>query len=207
MRSLNSFYKLSVLSVVIGLLTACQIVPITDPRSPYYVAGVGSVVTIHKKIKVEAERTRVFLQFGSIVPQHEVNTYRVNCNFELNTLKTSSRHILPGRFVVTRVERHMNDVAGYSNSIQLAALEQSEPAGGMLPKLSLGMHEQSGSQLMFEEIRFSLKPVEPGQDHITQADVRELACRGALDYMSDMELPTATEIGIALGDFATLGEK
>ena len=56
---------------------------------------------------------------------------------------------------------------------------------------------------MFEIVQMSLR----GE---ATADIRELACRGAIDDMPDMEMPTLAEMRQALGKYASIeivGEK
>jgi hypothetical protein len=184
----NFRFKFSLIFILMVLLGACQIIPITDPASLHFVAAPGSVITVHKTLTINANRTRVFLQHGKVVENHLMNEYRVNCNFEVNTLGESPRFIQPGQFTVTHVERRMDSVV-LNGAIQLAAAGTVE----------LVVAEQRGTPMMFEEIRFSLHSD-------AQLDVRELACRGAMANMADMELPTRQEIQAALGSFASIGE-
>jgi hypothetical protein len=144
-------------------------------------------VLVKQPLTVAPGKTRVFFQYGQLIPRSQRNDYAVNCNFEINTLSDSPRTIEPGTYTVTRSLRRSNDVVS-RGPLRLAARELQ---AGML------LRDDGGTPVLFEEVVLSLSSIPP-------SDVRELACRGAMAEPSEMMLPTLAEMRQALGDYADI---
>jgi hypothetical protein len=170
--------------VVVG---GCSSLVVTDPASPFYVPPVGSRVVVKQRLTVPPGKTRVFLQYGKVIPRSARDDYAVNCNFDINTLSDAPRYIEVGSYTVTRSLRHSDDIV-QRQAVRLAALDLS--AGMMIWR-------RDGTPVLFEEVVLTLSSTPP-------SDVRELACRGAMAEPTEIELPTLAEMRQALGEYADI---
>jgi hypothetical protein len=168
--------------------SACSGLVVTDPASPFYVPPVGSRVVVKQPLTVPPGKTRVFLQYGKVIPRGERDDYAVNCNFEINTLSDSPRTIEVGSYTVSRSLRRSDDIVS-REPLRVAAAGRL--AGMMI------FRRDGGTPVLFEEVVLSLTSTPP-------TDVRELACRGAMDEATEMMLPTLAEMRQALGAYATI---
>jgi hypothetical protein len=178
---------LLLLLILLTTASGCSSLVVTDPASPLYVPPVGSRVVVKQRLTVPPGMTRVFLQYGQVIPRSARNDYAVNCNFEINTLSDSPRYIEVGTYTVSRSLRHSDDIVS-RQPLRLAALGMQ---AGMV------FRNDDGTPVLFEEVRLSLTSTPP-------SDVRELACRGAMADPSEMQLPTLAEMRQALGAYATI---
>jgi hypothetical protein len=174
------------LSLAVG--SACSSLVVTDPASPFYVPPVGSRVVVKQPLTVPPGKTRVFLQYGQIIPRSERDDYAVNCNFEINTLSDSPRTIEVGSYTVSRSLRRSDDIVS-REPLRVAA------SGGLAGVMMF--RSDGGTPVLFEEAVLTLTSTPP-------TDVRELACRGAMDEPTEMRLPTLAEMRQALGAYATI---
>ena len=178
---------LLLLPAMVLALAACSSLVVTDPGSPFYVPPVGSRVVVKQRLTVPPGKTRVFLQYGQVIPRNARNDYAVNCNFEINTISDSPRFIEAGSYTVIRSLRHSDDIVS-RQPLHLAALGMQ---AGMI------LRDDGGTPVLFEEVVLSLTSTPP-------SDVRQLACRGAMADPSEMQLPTLAEMRQALGVYATI---
>ena len=174
------------LSLAVG--SACSSLVVTDPASPLYVPPVGSRVVVKQRLTVPPGMTRVFLQYGQVIPRSARNDYAVNCNFEINTLSDSPRTIEVGSYTVSRSLRRSDDIVS-REPLRVAA------SGGLAGMMMF--RSDGGTPVLFEEVVLTLTSTPP-------TDVRELACRGAMDEPTEMRLPTLAEMRQALGAYATI---
>ena len=183
----HTLLKGSSLLAGIVLFTACGAALVTNPDAKNYVPTPGTTVTVPQRIEVPGGQTRIFFQRGEIVKKlSDVNQYKANCNFEINTLAESPRYIEAGIYTVTRTTREYKEVAQFK-PLQYAGLS----IGGMVSK------GDEGPSMIFEEVRMALRSDKP-------TDIRELACRGVLTDPQWVEPPTLAEIREALGKHATI---
>jgi hypothetical protein len=178
---------LQMLLFVLATGSGCSSLVVTDPTSPFYVPPVGSRVIVKQRLTVPRGKTRVFLQYGQVIPRSARDDYAVNCNFNINTLNDQPRYIEVGTYTVTRSLRHSDDIVS-RKKLQVAALGMQ---AGMM------FRDSGGTPVLFEEVVMTLTSTPP-------SDVRELACRGAMDDPTEMQLPTLAEMRQALGDYATI---
>lgn len=169
------------------ILSGCNSLVVTDPTSPYYVPPVGSRVVVKQRITVPPGMTRVFLQYGKVIPKYARDDYAVNCNFDINTLSDSPRYIEVGTYTVIRSLRRSDDLV-HLQTVHLAA--QILSAGIM-------RWRGDGTPVLFEEVVLTLSSTPP-------SDVRELACRGAMAEATEVMLPTLAEMHQALGEYAEI---
>lgn len=165
----------------------CSRLAVTDPAALYYLPPPGSQVVVTQRLQVPPGMTRVYLQHGKVIAKSARNDYAVNCNFEINTLGDAPRYIEPGSYTVTRSLRRTDSIVGLA-PLHVASLTM---AGSMMN------HRDDGPPLQFEEVRMSLASTPP-------SDVRELACRGVMDYPAKILPPTLAEMRRALGDYAEI---
>lgn len=178
---------LQLLLVSLAAGSACSSLVVTDSASPFYVPPVGSRVVVKQPLAVPPGKTRVFLQYGKVIPRSERDDYAVNCNFDINTLSDSPRIIEVGSYTVSRSLRRSDDIVS-REPLQLAA-------SGVLAGIMF--RHDGGTPVLFEEVVLSLISTPP-------SDVRELACRGAIAEPPEMRLPTLAEMRRALGAYATI---
>jgi hypothetical protein len=175
-----------ILLSILFLVTAhgCSRMAVTDPAALYYLPPPGSRVEVKQRLEVPPGMMRVYLQHGRIIAKSARNDYAVNCNFEINSIGDMPRYIEPGEYIITRSQRRTDSIVGL------------EPV--LVASLATSMAERGdGPPLMFEEIRLSLASTPP-------SDVRELACRGVMDYPAEILPPTLAEMRRALGDYAEI---
>jgi hypothetical protein len=181
--------RLQGLSLIAGLgfLTACSGPLVTDPSLRNYVPTPGSTVTVPQRIEVPGGQTRIFFQRGEIVKKaSQLDLYKANCNFEINTLTESPRYIEAGVYTVTRTTRQEREVV-FFKPVQYAAIG----IGGMIGR------GDDGPGMYFEEVNMKLRSEKP-------SDIRELACRGVMTDPQWVEPPTLAEIRQALGKHASI---
>jgi hypothetical protein len=125
------------------------------------------------------------------VEKRKLDEYSVNCDFEIHTLADTIRYIEPGKYVVTRTVRTEDSI------IQR---QKQKPAQVASRHLEAGISLHGGGDappMMFELVEMKLKSEKP-------SDIKQLSCRGAIDDISRMELPTLAEIREALGKYASI---
>ncbi|MET0028140.1 MAG: hypothetical protein ABW101_10930 [Candidatus Thiodiazotropha sp.] len=174
-------------ALVLGLLmlTACSQTSITvrDDTNPYHPPAVGDRVQLLEPLELPPETARIFLQNGEPMVLHAFDRYKVNCNFEVRTLKPETQTIQPDEFIIKRVQALMVEVV------------KREPSGrGGLMRVGM---DDSGSSSVTRGYHLWLESEQ-------QPDVMRLSCRGAFDYMWDATPPSIQEIRQALGSRARL---
>jgi hypothetical protein len=183
----SSVLKPVVLLAGVTFFTACSATLVTDPNAKNYVPSPGSTVTVPQPIEVPGGQTRIFFQRGEIIKKvSDIDLYRANCNFEINTLAETPRYIEAGVYTVTRTTRKEGEVVLFK-PLQYASLA----IGGMVGKGG------DGPPMYYEEVRMTLRADKP-------SDIRDLTCRGAMTDPQWLEPPTLAEIRQALGQHATL---
>jgi len=176
-------------SLLAGLIffTACSAALVTDPSAKNYVPTPGTIVTVPQRIEVPGGQTRIFFQRGEIIKKvSNLDLYKTNCNFEINTLDESPRYIEAGVYTVTRTTRREGEVVLFK-PLQYASLAIGDIVG----------KAGDGPPMYFEEVRMTLRSDQP-------TDIRDLTCRGVTTDPQWVEPPTLAEIREALGKHATL---
>jgi hypothetical protein len=193
---MNSMIKLftsgSVILVVLLMSSSCSQWQVTDPNSPYFMPLPGSKVIVHQRLEVPPGSTRVFFQYGKLIPHRSIFQYDTNCELEINKLADTVRYIEQGTYTVIRTRRQDESIIQNQpphQPIQLASLNML----GVMASIG----DSGGSSMQFEIIRLRLQ----GEDNSL---LRELACRGALADPSNMEMPTIAEMRQALGDYVSI---
>ena len=182
----RTMFRVTSLLAGIALFTACNTL-VTDPAKRNYVPTPGSIVTVPQRIEVPGGQTRIFFQRGEIIKKvSDLDQYKTNCNFEINTLAESPRYIEAGTYTVTRTTRQLGEVVLHK-PLQFASLA----IGGMVST------DGDGAPMYFEEVRMRLQSDQP-------SDIRDLTCRGVLTDPQWVEPPTLAEIREALGRHATI---
>jgi hypothetical protein len=184
---IHKFFKALGTLTGITLISACGSTLVTDPTAKNYLPTPGSIVTVPQRIEVPGGQTRIFFQRGEIVKKlSDIDQYKANCNFEINTLAETPRYIEPGIYTVTRTTQQLKEVAELKPR-QYASLALS----GMIAR------DGDGAPLNFVEVLMVLHSEKP-------SDIRNLACRGVFDDPAWVEPPTLADIREALGKHATI---
>jgi len=184
---MHRVFKTFITLTGITFITACGAALVTDPTAKNYVPTPGSTVTVPKRIEVPGGQTRIFFQRGEIVKKaKDLDYYKPNCNFEINTLAETPRYIEAGVYTVTRTTRRESEVVLFKPQ-QYAGLA----IGGMASK------GDDGAPMYFEEVRMTLRADQA-------SDIRDLTCRGVMTDPVFVEPPTLAEIRAALGKYATI---
>jgi hypothetical protein len=176
-----------------AVLTAisCSQWQVTNPNSPYFMPLPGAKITVHKRLEVTPGETRVFFQYGKLIPKRSLFEYDVNCQLEIKKLADTVLYIEPGTYTITRTRRQEEfivvDNVNDKFPVRLASLGVQFS----------GLPDHDGSSMMFEVIRMRLQ----GEQH---SNLRELACRGALAEPVNMKMPTLSEMRKALGDYVSI---
>ena len=144
----------------------------------------GYRVVLAKPLTIEPEVTRVFLQAGEAFPQYKLNEYEPHCSFEVRKLLPQPQAIEPDTFVVTRVQRLIEEVV-WLKPLQLAALELARSA------------VDSSPSDIFEGYHFWLYSE-------TQPNVLRMTCRYIFTEPWNSRPPTLDELLFALGGYATI---
>ncbi|WP_455211857.1 hypothetical protein [Kaarinaea lacus] len=181
-------------SAVLLIASACSQWQVTDPSSPYFMPLPGSKVIVHQRLEVPPGRTRVFFQYGKLIPHRSIFQYDINCELEISKLADTVRYIEPGTYTVTRTRRQYESII--QNQIRekpvlLAALNMQ------IADIRASVGDSSGPSMQFEIIRLRLQ----GEENTL---LRELSCRGALADPADMQMPTIAEMRQALGEYVSI---
>jgi hypothetical protein len=163
-----------------------MLAPAPDASSPFYKVPEGSVIALHQALELRPGTTRTWLQFGQAVGS-SFDRYAPNCNFESWTIDHDrSRKILPGAFVVRRIQNVREEVVRVDAPRRFAALRLAD--GGI---------DGGGPSMVYEGYHLWL-------ENPQQPDVRRLTCRGAFADPWEAYPPSIEEIRAALGQLATL---
>ena len=166
------------LSMMFGLLTACQSWNDSSENSPFHPIPVGSRLILKQPLSVPADRVSVYIQRGKIVPYNGRDTYYANCEFEVNTLKPVARTVAPDEFTVSRVAQYIR-------------VNRYEP-GGMYAQV--GRNSDVSSKL-YAWMIYLRSPRQP--------DVLRMTC-GRWDYPGAARQLTIREVRDTLGDLFIL---
>lgn len=166
-------------------LSACaqQAVVSDDPDYPYNLPPVGSTLVLKKQVTVPAGEVRIFLQYGELFRKSDFDRYEPSCSLELRKLADVPRTIEPDQFIVTRVQRLMQQVVGNQrpgDGLMKAAFDD----GGGKPMVVHGYHLWLGSD--------------------TQPGVMRMTCRGYFDDINRAEPPSLNDVKKSLGDYGEL---
>ena len=193
---MNSMIKLltsgSVILIALLVSSSCSQWQVTDPSSPYFMPLPGSKIIVHQRLEVPPGSTRVFFQYGKLIPHRSIFQYDINCELEISKLADTVRYIEPGTYTVIRTRRQEESVIQnqpLDQPIQLASLN--------ILGVMASIGDSGGSSMQFEIIRLRLK----GEENSL---LRELACRGPLADPANMEMPTIAEMRQALGDYVSI---
>ncbi len=166
------------------LLSACsQSYIVSDDHDyPYNLPPVGSRVVVKKPITVPAGETRIFLQHGELFRKSKFDRYEESCNLELRKLADTPREIQPDTFIVSKVERVMQEVVSNGPAPDGLMRVGMDDAGD--PMVVRGFHLWLGSE--------------------RQPDVMRMTCRGYFNDLSRAQPPSFNDIKRSLGDYAEL---
>lgn len=171
--------------MLLGLfLGACsqQYLVNDDPYYAYNLPPVGSTLVLKKPITIPAGKVRVFLQHGEVFSKADFDRYEPSCSPELRKLADVDREIRPDRFLITKVERLMQEV-----------VRRPASRAGLL-KVYL---ENSGKPMVVHGYHLWL-----GSDK--QPDVMRMTCRGFFNDLNRAVPPSLNDVRKALGDYAEL---
>ena len=148
----------------------------------YNLPPVGSTLELKKPITVPAGEVRIFLQRGELFKKSDFDRYEPSCSFELRTLADVPREIQPDTFIVTKVERIMQQV-----------VQVEKPAPGFVKTA----FDDGGKPMVVHGYHLWL-----GSDK--QPDVMRMTCRGYFDDINRADPPSLNDVTQSLGDYADL---
>ena len=148
----------------------------------YNLPPVGSTLEVKKPITVPAGEVRIFLQRGELFKKSDFDRYEPSCSLELRKLADVPREIQPGTFIVTKVERIMQQV-----------VRVETPATGFVK----AAFENGGKPMVVHGYHLWL-----GSD--AQPDVMRMTCRGYFDDINRAEPPSLNDVTQSLGGYAEL---
>lgn len=171
--------------LLVPLLSACtqHAVVNNDLDYPYNLPPVGSTLTLNKTVSVPAGEVRVFLQHGEVFRKSDFDRYEPSCSLELRKLADVPRSIEPDQFIVTKVQRLMQQVV-FNRGPHSGLMKVGLDDGGGKPMVVHGYHLWLGSD--------------------NQPDVMRMTCRGFFDDINRAEPPSLKDVMKSLGDFAEL---
>jgi hypothetical protein len=165
-------------------LAACgqQYLVNDDPDYPYNLPPLGSTLVVKKPISIPAGEVRVFLQHGELFRKSDFDRYKPSCSLELRKLADVPREIQPDDFIVTKVQRVMQEVV-HNGQPALGLVKVTFDEGGK-PMVVHGYHLWLGSD--------------------KQPDVMRMTCRGYFNDINRAEPPSLNDVTRSLGDYAEL---
>ncbi len=166
------------------LLAACsqQYLVNDDADYAYNLPPVGSTLVLKKPITIPAGEVRVFLQHGEVFRKSDFDRYEPSCSLELRKLADVAREIEPDSFLVTKVQRLMQQVV------------QREPPRAGLMKVDM---DSGGKPMVVHGYHLWL-----GSDK--QPGVMRMTCRGYFDDINRADPPSLNDVAKSLGDYAEL---
>jgi hypothetical protein len=166
------------------LLAGCsqQYMVNDDLDYAYNLPPVGSTLVVKKPITVPAGEVRVFLQRGELFKKSDFDRYQPSCSLELRKLADVAREIEPDSFIVTKVQRLVQEVV-QSTATAPGLMKAAFDEGGK-PMVVHGYHLWLGSD--------------------KQPDVMRMTCRGYFDDLSKADPPSLNDVAKSLGDYAEL---
>ncbi len=177
--------KQLLLMLSVLLLGACaQRAMVNDDLDyAYNLPPVGSTLLLKRPVTIPAGEVRVFLQRGELFSKADFDRYEPSCSLELRKLADVPRTIEPGEFIVSKVQRLMQQV-----------VDNPPPASGLM---KVGFNDSGGKPMVVHGYHLWL-----GSD--TQPDVMRMTCRGFFDDITRAEPPSLNDVKQSLGDYAEL---
>ena len=173
-----------------GTLLGCAAMEVTrDPASPFFVIPEGSLIELHQPLEIRAGSARIWLQRGRVAPGHD--WYAPSCNLEIRTLdRERSQTVVPGTFVIRRVQQMEERVELRQPEVQLAAL-------GFGGRLRVGDYDDGGMMGMWRGFHLWLESEE-------QPDVLRMTCMGTFADPLEVRPPSLQDLRVVFGEIATL---
>lgn len=173
----------SILLVLLTSACAQQAMVNDDLDYAYNLPPVGSTLVLQKPVTIPAGQVRVFLQRGEIFSKAEFDRYEPSCSLELRKLADVPRTIEPDQFIITRVQRLMQQVVDEPPAVNGLMKASFDDSGGK-PMVVHGYHLWLGSE--------------------SQPGVMRMTCRGYFDDISRAEPPSLNDVKTSLGDYGHL---
>jgi len=168
------------------LLVACQpaaLIVHSGSEESQVLALKGSQLSLSEPLMVGAGKARVFIQDGKMRSGYDVNEYKAQCNFEIESVAHQGVTIKPDTFEIRRVQR-LHESVVLRQSVEVAALS-----------LSGIFSDSGGPSASFMGYHFWLASAR-------QPQVRRMTCHGVYAEPYDLQPPTLQEIREALGNIA-----
>jgi len=163
------------------LLVGCAPQAIRQADSPWYRLPVGSELVLRRDLPLRARHARVFLQFGEVAGQGNLDQYYPSCNFEMRTLHDQPSQIRAGTFRVT----------GFSEGYE--QLVHSTSPALTRPQLALVFVDHA-SLSVNRYVHYPLAAPE-------QPDLLRFTCRGGQADLPEALPPSLGEIRQTVGDW------
>lgn len=165
------------------MLVACQpSATVREASGNTFAQLQGARLVLNQPIRVPPGKARVFVQDGAVGGWF--NSYKTHCAFEIKSVRHDGVVIDPDTFVVSKVQRSVQEVVR-AEPVRVAALWLVEGMGG------------GGSSSYYSGYHFWLSSE-------SQPEVRRMSCFGVFAQPYELYPPTVEEIRDALGSVATL---
>ncbi len=169
-----------ILLILAGFMTAAQAKD-ANPDSPWFVIPVNTVIRLNQPLTIPAEQAGVYMQFGEVKSDKDVDEYYANCRLEVNDVRAAAQEIEADSFTVYRVQL-FEDYS--SRPLQFAA-------GPGFIFLGDGPTPQNYATIMY--LRSARQPL-----------VRQLVCKHLEDPALFPEHLTVKQMQAAMGKIITI---
>jgi hypothetical protein len=181
--------KHSYLLFVLLLLSGCQSTFIEYRQSSFAIPPVGSTLQLHQELTIPAGKAAVTIQDGAIqTSSWRLDQYRPHCEFELNSVSETARHVAPQTFTIIRALRDFENVMR-DQPVRLAGRGQFS---GVLGKTDTGNGSPMENNMLIMYLRAE-----------SDIDVLRMTCQVWIDPATDNDISIADVHG-ALGGLFTL---
>lgn len=150
-----------------------------DEASPYYRLPAGSVLVLHRKVVIAADRARVFFQRGAV--GSALSELEPHCQLEVRKVLPTPQTVFPDEFIIQRVAYDVTEMVA-------------------LPGLFWANGGDGGSDGVSDIMKLWKMPLHSDN----QPNVLQLICGGALDHPARAHTPSVREIRATLGSYASL---
>lgn len=96
--------------LIFGLIS-CQDFSVRDENSPYYKPPIGSSFVLNRDIDIPPNEVSVYLQYGKIILEKDIQVREANCKFEVRDLLPMSQTVRADTFEITRIQLTTDYVA------------------------------------------------------------------------------------------------
>lgn len=164
----------------LAMLAGCADTPQAVPS--YYK---GRLV-LNQALAIPPNAATVRLQYGRVVASNAVQEHDPFCVFELDTVAPGEQTVRPGRFVITRIGRSVETIAGLA-TLRRVRVGFDDDSGGpshLYYKTTFRLHDEAQPVRALTCMSNQLAPGIPIMRHLTPGEIR-----AALGGIITLEFP------------------